>query len=117
MVTGPGGRRLMRLAARDAMPTKSGPACSAARMGQPAPRILGAHQTLGNQAMQRLLHSKAIQAKLAVSQPGDPYEQEADRVAAQVLRMSEPAASERVTAPASGETPRIQRRCTGCEEE
>src|SRR5207249_249208 len=28
-----------------------------------------------------------IQAKLAISQPDDPYEQEADRVAEQVMRM------------------------------
>lgn len=31
-----------------------------------------------------------VQTKLAVSQPGDPYEQEADRVAEQVMRMPEP---------------------------
>ncbi len=31
-----------------------------------------------------------IQAKLTISQPGDPYEQEADRVADQVTRMPEP---------------------------
>ncbi len=28
-----------------------------------------------------------LQAKLEISQPGDPYEQEADRVAEQVMRM------------------------------
>ncbi len=83
----------------------------------PAEPIFGLSQTLGNQAMQRLLRSGVIQAKLAISHPGDPYEQEADRVADQVLRMPEPAASERVTAPASGEEPRIQRMCAGCEEE
>ena len=37
--------------------------------------------------MQRLFHSGAIQAKLRVSQPNDLYEQEADRVAEQVMRM------------------------------
>jgi len=31
-----------------------------------------------------------IQAKLAVGQPGDKYEQEADRVADAVMRMPEP---------------------------
>ena len=31
-----------------------------------------------------------IQTKLKVSQPGDVYEQEADRVAEQVMRMSAP---------------------------
>jgi len=45
------------------------------------------HQTLGNQGVQRLLRAGVIQAKLEVSQPGDNLEQEADRVAEQVLRM------------------------------
>ena len=45
--------------------------------------ILQLQHTIGNYAVGRLL-----QAKLAVSHPGDPYEREADRVAAQVTRMS-----------------------------
>lgn len=40
-----------------------------------------------------------IQPKLAVSQPGDPYEQEADRVAEQVMRMP---------------VPTVQRTCAMC---
>lgn len=40
----------------------------------------------------------AIQTKLAINKPGDEYEQEADRVAAQVMRMPEP---------------RLQRACVG----
>ena len=44
----------------------------------------------GNQAMQRLLRSRAIQAKLKINAPGDKYEQEADRVADEVMRMPEP---------------------------
>jgi len=87
------------------------------RTNDPAASTLGMYETLGNQAMQRLLRSGAIQTKLAVGQPGDPYEQEADRVADQVLRMPEPAAPEGVTAPASGEEPLIQRMCTECEVE
>src|ERR1044072_8513669 len=39
----------------------------------------------GNQAMQRMLSTGAIRAKLAVSQAGDPEEQEADRIADQVM--------------------------------
>ncbi len=50
-------------------------------------------QVLGNQAVQRLLRSRAIQAKLTINEPGDRYEQEADRVAEQVMRMPEPGAS------------------------
>ncbi len=42
-----------------------------------------------------------IQTKLKISQPGDKYEQEADRVAEQVMRMPEPKVSESgATAPA-----------------
>jgi hypothetical protein len=44
-----------------------------------------------------------VQAKLSVSDPGDLYEQEADRVADQVMRM-----------PA---TPPVQRKCAKCEDE
>lgn len=45
----------------------------------------------------------ALQTKLPVSQPGDPYELEADRVADRVMRMAAP--------------PLIQRKCGPCEEE
>jgi hypothetical protein len=62
------------------------------------PPALQLQQMAGNLAVQRLLRSGVIQAKLSVSQPSDPYEQEADRVAQQVTNMS--------TAPAaiSGQT-------------
>jgi len=42
-------------------------------------------QTFGNQATGRFL-----QAKLTIGQPNDKYEQEADRVADQVMRMPDP---------------------------
>jgi peptidoglycan hydrolase-like protein with peptidoglycan-binding domain len=42
-------------------------------------------RTIGNRALNRL-----IQAKLKISQPGDEYEREADRVADNVLRSPEP---------------------------
>lgn len=61
---------------------------------------------VGNLALQRLLRGRSIQAKLTVNQPGDRYEQEADRVADQVMRM-----------PTAGAPPRIQRACAGCEDE
>ena len=53
--------------------------------------FLARQHTLGNQALQRLLHARLLQAKLTVNQPGDRFEQEADRVADAVLRMPEPA--------------------------
>jgi hypothetical protein len=36
---------------------------------------------------------RPLQAKLAINQPGDRYEQEADRIAGQVMRMPEPGSS------------------------
>ena len=44
-------------------------------------------RSLGNRALGRV-----IQAKLKVSQPGDAYEQDADRVADEVMRMPDPQA-------------------------
>jgi len=41
----------------------------------------------GNRAVQRLLSSHTIQAKLQVGPANDRYEQEADQVAARVMRM------------------------------
>jgi len=56
----------------------------------PADRILFLQRTAGNQAVQRLIKSGALQAKLKIGQPGDKYGQEADRVADEVMRMPEP---------------------------
>ena len=47
-------------------------------------------QTIGNQIIQKLIKSGIIQPKLKISQPDDPYEREADRVADQIMRMSIP---------------------------
>ncbi len=63
-------------------------------------------QTLGNQAVLRMMGRSQpaalpIQTKLTISQPGDKYEQEADRIADQVMRMPEP---------------KVQRVCAECEE-
>ena len=55
-----------------------------------AERILFLQRTAGNQAVQRLIKPGALQAKLWIGQPGDKYEQEADRVADAVMRMPEP---------------------------
>ena len=65
-------------------------------------QIFFLHQTVGNQAVQRLFTSGAIQAKLTIGRPNDIYEQEADRVAEAVMRMPEP---------------QVQRKCAKCEEE
>jgi hypothetical protein len=52
--------------------------------------LMRLQQTHGNRYVQRLIKPVAVQAKLAVNTPGDIYEMEADRVAAQVMRMPEP---------------------------
>jgi Zn-dependent peptidase ImmA (M78 family) len=62
-----------------AAPKKPSEAANEVRQGQPP--ALGLRRALGNEAITRLL-----QTKLRVSEPGDVYEQEADRVADQVMR-------------------------------
>jgi hypothetical protein len=65
----------------------------------PIDQIMLLQRTIGNQAVQRLIQERRIrvqgsgvriQAKLKIGQPNDIYEQEADRVAEQVMRMPEP---------------------------
>jgi outer membrane protein OmpA-like peptidoglycan-associated protein len=53
-------------------------------------QVLFLQRTIGNQAVQRLFKSGVIQPKLRIGQPNDIYEQEADRVADEVMRMPEP---------------------------
>src|SRR5215813_15039781 len=66
-------------------------------------------RALGNQGMRTLLESGGLQAKLRVSQPGDADEQEADRVAEQIV--------------STQAGPRLQRKfacggsCAQCQEE
>jgi Domain of unknown function (DUF4157) len=60
----------------------------------------GVQQNAGNLAVQRLFKSGALQAKLSISQPDDPYEREADRVADEVTRAPGPV---------------LARKCASCE--
>ena len=68
-----------------------------------------------SEGVQRSLCSGAIQAKLTVSRPDDLYEQEADRVAEEVMRMPQPAQF-RAEAGETSLAPRFQRLCPACEE-
>jgi peptidoglycan hydrolase-like protein with peptidoglycan-binding domain len=61
---------------------------SSTSSAQRAPALLALQQTHGNRYVQRVV--SGIQAKLVVGQPGDKYEQEADRVADEMMRMPEP---------------------------
>ena len=82
--------------------------------------LIHLQKTIGNQAVQRLLRSKVrdvamktdIQTKLKISQPGDVYEQEADRIAEQVMRMS---AHSHIGLTESNEEERVDRKCSACE--
>jgi hypothetical protein len=62
-------------------------------------------------AIRQILHAPAPQAKLTVGAPNDAFENEADRVADQVMRMPE----EEVAATAA--PLQLQRMCAECEEE
>jgi hypothetical protein len=64
--------------------------------------ITSYQQAFGNQAVQRMLRAKVIQAKLVVNPPDDEYEKEADQVADTVMRMPEPV---------------VQRACPSCKED
>jgi outer membrane protein OmpA-like peptidoglycan-associated protein len=75
-------------------------------MNSPVDRILFLQRTIGNQAVGKLLKSGALQARLRIGQPGDIYEQEADRVAEQVMRMPDVAEAKDI---------KIQRKCPKCQ--
>ncbi len=72
--------------------------------------VHSAHSVRPNPAFSRF--PLFLQPKLAISQPGDPYEQEADRVAEQVMRMPIPTVQRQCAACAAGEPP-----CPACQEE
>ncbi len=84
---------------KTSLPASSGPA-HAGPDGQASP-LLQLQRSVGNQAVQRIL-----QTKLTIGAPGDRYEQEADRVADQVVRSPEATSPGSPGAP--GATPAIQ---------
>lgn len=63
----------------------------------PLSQIVILQRTIGNQAVQGLFASGRIQAKLKIGQPNDKYEQQADRVAEQVMNMPEPKVRQKPT--------------------
>ena len=83
----------------------------------PVGQILFLQRTVGNQAVLGLLKSRFIQAKLKIGEPNDKFEQEADRVADQVMRMLDLSKAQRKGVSKDDKIPRIQKMCTGCEEE
>ncbi len=81
---------------RHTAPTKSRPDALQRAVADPASArpmtVLMLQRQYGNQAVQRLLASRSVQAKLTVGPAGDKYEKEADHVADQVMKM--PAATQ-----------------------
>lgn len=59
-------------------------------INSPVDYILHLQRTIGNQIIQKLLKSRVIHAKLKMGQPGDKYEQQADRMAEQVIHVPDP---------------------------
>ena len=74
--------------------------------------ILQLQRSIGNSATQRVLRSPHIQTRLQVGTPGDPLEQEADRVADTALRISEPEATTAQEGPAGQAVPSATRMTT-----
>ena len=54
----------------------------------PLDQILFLQRTIGNQAVESLFKSGIIQTKLKIGKPNDIYEQEANRVAEQIVSSS-----------------------------
>lgn len=73
-----------------------------------ASSLLKLQRSIGNRAVKGLINSHRIQAKLSISTPGDRFEQEADRVADTVTRMSSPRQNVQTQAAV------VQRACKSC---
>lgn len=83
----------------------------------PYAEILSLQNTVGNRSMTNLLLSGSIQAKVKVGKANDKYEQEANRVADQVMRIPEYSIINKNGAKADHTPPKIQRTCSQCKEE
>ena len=104
-------------ATRQAVPSSSNRTSRTASPATQGPACVVSPVRGGHHAIPAVLRNHVLQPKLTVSHPNDLYEQEADRVADQVLRMPDPA----LTRPGIDRTlirpVSIQRLCQGCEEE
>ena len=107
-------------AARKPAPAEHAPATLAPPDHEPpapAERVAAAQRSIGNQQVSRVL-----QPKLAINQPGDPLEREADRIAEEVTSGGRAAPVSAATS-ASGTRAAVQRKCScggtcaSCQEE
>ena len=88
--------------------------------------ILQLQRNIGNRRVTELIHAKrltpqgkilGLQRKLTVGAANDQYEQEADRVADQVMRMRDPALARSSIDPTLTRALSLQRKCQGCKDE
>jgi peptidoglycan hydrolase-like protein with peptidoglycan-binding domain len=76
-----------------------------------------AHVPQANHQMQSLLRSGALQARLSVSQPGDPLERQADAMAERVMGGASAVTPSNAALAPAAQAPPVQRRCAACDEE
>ena len=79
--------------------------------------LISIQQTLGNQAAKGLLGSALMQPKLCIGQVGDAYEQQAERLADQVMAMKEVPDGASMPAVSDVHPAAMQRVCVNCEDE
>jgi hypothetical protein len=84
---------------------------------QPESRLAHLQAVHGNQGVQRLLRGGVLQRKLTINQPGDAFEQEADRVAESVMGVPTPGSIGRTPITGQGSNFLVQRLCPTCERE
>jgi hypothetical protein len=91
---------------KGALPSRAARSSLSSNSNPSFDNVLFLQRTIGNQAVQRLIQGTGIrvqgsgvriQAKLKIGPPNEIYEQEADRVADQVMRMPEPAVQPKPT--------------------
>jgi len=68
----------------------------------PEDRVARLQSVHGNQGMMKLMNGGLLQRKLSINQPGDRFEQEADRNADAVMRMTDQRTPDAVTQPGPG---------------
>jgi len=103
---------IMRSQAFPAVSRAQSPAVVVSRRATGAAQLLDLQRSHGNAFVGRM-----IQCRLAVSQPGDPYEQEAERVADAAVKMSVGPAPAATLDRQEQEGSAIQRMCSDCHEE
>ncbi|HEY1938455.1 MAG TPA: DUF4157 domain-containing protein [Candidatus Angelobacter sp.] len=117
-------RSVASVARRSAIPAEGQERATKAaghdREPQPVPRLDWSFRNVGVEGALppvsiSTLSQTAFQRKLVVNEPGDQYEQEADRVAEQVMRMPEPCVSQAKSS--LDAAPVVQRKCAQCEKE